>query len=105
MGWGLAAFGPQVPTEEDLDRGDFDIVDQLGRIDSPMLVCVAALEPVTPGAAAGEIVDALPEGIAQLGVVDAAGHFSWEAAPDRSWSVIMDFVSSVAGSGRDEALA
>ena len=60
-----------------------DIVDQLSRVDSPTLVSVGELDPVTPVAAAEEIVGALPEGIAQFEVVDEAGHFTWLDAPER----------------------
>ena len=38
-----------------------DIVDQLSRVDSPTLVSVGELDPVTPVAAAEEIVGALPK--------------------------------------------
>ena len=61
-----------------------DIVDQLGRVDSPTLVSVGELNPVTAIDAADEIVDALPEGVAQLEVVEGAGHFTWMDAPDVS---------------------
>ena len=46
-----------------------DVVDQLRRVDAPTLVSVGELDPVTPVAAAEEIVGALPEGIAQLEVI------------------------------------
>jgi hypothetical protein len=45
----------------DLMRG-FDVVGQLARVDCPTLVCVGELDPMTPVAAAREIVDALPSG-------------------------------------------
>ena len=57
----------------ELMRG-FDVLDQLARIECPTLVCVGELDPITPVAAAREIADALPEGIAQLAVVEDAGH-------------------------------
>jgi pimeloyl-ACP methyl ester carboxylesterase len=105
----FAAFGPHVPDEEQLVRGrqnlefnphgmelirGLDIVDQLGRVDAPTLVSVGRLDPVTPVAAAEEIVGALPEGIARLEVVDGAGHFTWLDAPDRYWPTIIEFVHS-----------
>ena len=67
----FAAFGPRLPDREQLGRrvgnpdiGEpgmellrrFDVVDQLGRIDCPTLVCVGDLDPVTPVDAASEIV-------------------------------------------------
>ena len=75
-----------------------DVVDQLGRVESPTLVCAGELDPVTPVGAAEEIVDALPEGIARLEVVAAAGHFTWMDAPDRYWPMLLDFVDRTAGS-------
>ena len=105
----FAAFGPHVPDEEQLVRGrqnlefnphgmelirGLDIVDQLGRVDAPTLVSVGRLDPVTPVAAAEEIVGALPDGIARLEVVDGAGHFTWLDAPDRYWPTIIEFIHS-----------
>jgi pimeloyl-ACP methyl ester carboxylesterase len=63
-----AAFGPHVPDEE--------------------------LDPVTPVAAAEEVVGALPEGLAQLEVIDGAGHWAWKDAPDRFWPMIVQFIRS-----------
>ena len=79
-----------------------NILDQLGRVASPTLVSVGALDPVTPVAAAKEIVDALPEGIARLAVLELAGHFTWKDAPERYWATLIDFVRSEAIPGRIE---
>jgi proline iminopeptidase len=75
----------------------FDVLDQLARIECPTLVCVGELDPITPVAAAREIADALPEGIAQLAIVEDAGHFTWKDAPDRYWPLLMDFVRTTTG--------
>jgi len=105
----FAAFGPRVPDTEqlarrigndDVDAGgerftEFDVVEQLSRIDCPTLVCVGSLDPVTPIDAAHEIVNALPRGIGQLRVIEGVGHFPWIDAPERYWPVIEDFVSQV----------
>ncbi len=103
----FAAFGIHVPNDAvrartpqnselnvhgmDLIRR-LDIVDQLGRIESPTLVSVGELDPVTPVDAAEEIMRALPGGIGQLDVVPGAGHFTWMDAPDRYWPSIIEFV-------------
>jgi pimeloyl-ACP methyl ester carboxylesterase len=112
-----AAFGPHRPAKEHIPKNlelnelgmdvvrRTDIVDQLGRVKSPTLVAVGELDPVTPVAAAEEIVEALPEGIAQLEIIDGAGHFTWMDAPDRFWPMIIDFVHSTAASERVEAQA
>lgn len=105
----FAAFGPQVPNKEqrvrprtnlelnplgmELTRRT-DIVHQLGRVESRTLVSVGEFDPVTPVAAAEEIVDALPEGIGQLEVIKGAGHWAWKDAPDRFWPIIIEFIES-----------
>ena len=96
----FALFGPRVPDEDELGRRirnpdvnvrgmellrAFDVVDQLASVDCATLVCVGDLDPVTPVGAAVEIVDALPEGLATLEVIEGAGHFAWKDAPDRYW--------------------
>jgi pimeloyl-ACP methyl ester carboxylesterase len=105
----FAAFGSRVPDEEQRARTPknlelnahgievirrLDIVDQIGCVDCPTLVSVGELDPVTPVAAAEEIVGALPEGIAQLDVIAGAGHFTWLDAPDRFWAMIIEFINS-----------
>jgi pimeloyl-ACP methyl ester carboxylesterase len=112
-----AAFGPHVPDEAqrarprknlELNRPGMefirrlDIVDQLSRVHVPTLVSVGELDPVTPVAAAEEIVGALPEGIAQLEVIDGAGHWAWKDAPDRFWPLIIDFIHSTTRRERAE---
>jgi pimeloyl-ACP methyl ester carboxylesterase len=111
----FAAFGLHVPDEErkartpqNLDLNShgmelirqLDVVDQLRRVDAPTLVSVGELDPVTPVAAAEEIVGALPEGIAQLEVIAGAGHFTWLDAPDRFWPTIIEFVHTPVGRER-----
>jgi len=111
----FAAFGLHVPDDEreahtpknlklnshgmELIRR-LDIVDQLSRVDSPTLVSVGELDPVTPVAAAEEIVGALPEGVAQLEVIAGAGHFTWLDAPDHFWPIIIEFLHSTIGRER-----
>jgi pimeloyl-ACP methyl ester carboxylesterase len=104
-------FGPWVPGEQEKARitvneelnahglglmRTFDVLDQLALVDCPTLVCVGELDPITPVAAAREIVEALPDGTARLEVIDGAGHFPWRDAPDRYWRLLTDFVSSSA---------
>jgi pimeloyl-ACP methyl ester carboxylesterase len=111
----FATFGLHVPDEErkartpqNLDLNSqgmelirqLDVVDQLRRVDAPTLVSVGEFDPVTPVAAAEEIVGALPEGIAQLEVIAGAGHFTWLDAPDRFWPTIIEFVHTTVGRER-----
>jgi pimeloyl-ACP methyl ester carboxylesterase len=105
-----AAFGPHVPDGDErgralknLDLGPpgmelvrrTEIVEQLRRIEAPTLVCVGERDPVTPVAAAREIVDAMRSGVARLEVIPGAGHWAWKDAPDRFWPMITEFLASV----------
>jgi proline iminopeptidase len=113
-----AAFGPHVPDNEQRTRPRknlelnapgmelvrrLDILDQLGRVDSPTVVSVGELDHVTPIAAAEEIVAALPEGIGRLEVVEGAGHWAWKDAPDRFWPMIVEFIHSTVARERLDA--
>ena len=105
--WNL--FGPWVPglqqrartivNEElnapglELMRG-FNVIDELARIDCSTLVSVGERDPITQEADAREIVHALPDGSAQLEVIEGAGHFPWKDVPDRYWPVLADFVAT-----------
>jgi len=108
-----AAFGPHLPDGDRHARVpknralnahgmelmlSLDIVDQLRRVDVPTLVSVGDLDPVTPIAAAEEIVAALPVAVPRLEVVQGAGHFTWLDAPDRFWPTIFEFVHDAASS-------
>jgi len=103
----FAAFGPNVPDEQALarrirnpavaERGmdlmrEFDVMDRLDLIDRPTLVCVGALDAVTPVPASRELAGALPQQIGRLEVIPEAGHFPWLDVPDRYWPVVEDFV-------------
>jgi len=103
----FAAFGPHLPNEErkaqtpqnlelnvhgmELIRR-LDIIDQLSAVDVPTLVSVGERDPVTPVSAAEEVVRAMPYGIAELDVVEGAGHFTWLDAPERYWPALIDVV-------------
>jgi pimeloyl-ACP methyl ester carboxylesterase len=103
----FAAFGPCVPSAEQLARRirnpqvgssgmecmrRLDAVAQLGRIACPTLVCVGALDPVTPLAASDEILAALPAGLGRLEVIEGAGHFPWLDCPELYWPMLRSFV-------------
>jgi proline iminopeptidase len=104
----FAAFGPHVPSEQELARrirnlelgaaaeGPFqrlDVVEDLARITCPTMVCVGRLDPVTPVPAAEEIVQALPPGTGRLQVIEQAGHFPWLDRPDLFWPLMTTFVA------------
>jgi pimeloyl-ACP methyl ester carboxylesterase len=73
----------------------FDVVDRLGVIECPTLVCCGELDPVTPPSAHQELADALRDGVGELVVLEDAGHFTWKDAPDRYWPVLNGFVASL----------
>lgn len=73
---------------------EFDVLDQLARIDCPTLVCVGELDPVTPVAVVSELVDALPAEHTRLEVLEGAGHFPWKDVPDSYWPLITEFVAA-----------
>ena len=52
---------------------------------------------MTPVGAADEIVAALPADVAQLEVIDGAGHWAWKDAPERYWPMIAAFIDRVTG--------
>jgi proline iminopeptidase len=72
----------------------FDVLDDLGRIECPTLVCVGDLDPITPVSAASEIARAMTPGRARLEVFAGAGHFTWRDAPDRYWPLLTEFVTA-----------
>lgn len=104
-------FGPWVPGDDERARTiahrelnahglelmqRFDVLDRMDRIECPTLVCVGELDPITPVAAAREMVDAMAPGRAQLEIVEGAGHFTWRDAPDRYWPLLTEFVNAAA---------
>jgi pimeloyl-ACP methyl ester carboxylesterase len=111
--WALvfAAFGPNVPTVDELARRvgnvelnahggrlmlQLDLLEALPRIASPTLVCVGDLDPLMFDAK-DEIVAGLRPGVGRLEIIEGAGHFPWLDAPDRCFDVIGDFAAEAAG--------
>jgi proline iminopeptidase len=107
----FASFGPGVPDEATMARrvghselGAYgmervravDLLDGLGGVQAATLVLVGTEDPVTPVAAAEEIVDAMPHGQVRLEVLPGAGHFPWLDQPDLLRAVLADFVTEVA---------
>jgi pimeloyl-ACP methyl ester carboxylesterase len=70
-----------------------DTTDEVPRIASPTLVAVGALDPITPVAAAMELMDLLPVGLGRLEIIEGAGHFPWLDRPERLWPVLTDAVA------------
>jgi len=111
----FAAFGPHVPSEEELARRiknpdvnrrggrllmELDLLAELPKITSPTLVCVGSLDPLM-ATAADEILHGLRPGLGRLEVIDGAGHFAWLDAPDGVFGAVSGFVEGLAVGGRD----
>jgi pimeloyl-ACP methyl ester carboxylesterase len=107
----FAAFGPVVPDQETLARRighpelgppgmdrvrEVDLVDLLAGVETPTLVVTGSEDPVTPVAAAEEVVAALPPGRARLEVLRGAGHFPWLDRPRELRSVLTGFLDASA---------
>ena len=107
----FAAFGPHIPDEDTMARRvghpelgphgmervrAVDLVDNLGGVETAILVVVGTEDPVTPVGAAQEIVEAMPPGRARLEVLPEAGHFPWLDQPERLRVVLADFVAGAA---------
>jgi proline iminopeptidase len=103
-------FGVRVPEDDERARTvvnrelnarggpllrEFDVLDDVGRIACPTLVCTGELDPVTPVSAARELAAALRGDLVRLEVIAGAGHFTWRDAPDRYWPLLIDFVVHV----------
>jgi pimeloyl-ACP methyl ester carboxylesterase len=80
----------------------FDFVDQLDRVDCPVLVCVGELDPATPVAASRDRRCAARWKRAARGGW-GAGHFIWKDNPDRYWPIVTDFVTAAVGMEPREA--
>lgn len=104
------AFGPWVPGDDEYARTivneelnvyglelmqRYDMVEQLGAIKCPTLVCGGDLDPVTPPSAHHEIADALREGVGRLVLIEDAGHWTWNDVPELYWPLLTEFVLGV----------
>ena len=78
----------------------FDARHQLGAISCPTLVCTGERDPVTCPVAAGELMSALPHGVARLEILQGTGHFPWKDDPERYWPMLADFIVTVGSAGR-----
>ena len=111
----FAAFGPRVPSDEELARRiknpevnrrggqllmELDLLPDLPKITSPTLVCVGSKDPLM-ATAADEILDGLRPGIGRLEMIEGAGHFSWLDAPEATFGAIARFVEDLSVGSRD----
>ncbi|MEV5827619.1 alpha/beta hydrolase [Spirillospora sp. NPDC052242] len=68
----------------------------LGDVRSPVLVVMGTLDPdwADPRAEGAAIVDALPSGLGRLEMIEGAGHYPHDQFPDRTASLVLDFLRS-----------
>ena len=106
----FAAFGPRVPSEEELARRikNPEVNRRGGQLLMELDLLAGSSEDRQPDArlrglpkdplmatAADEILDGLRAGIGRLEVIDGAGHFPWLDTPDRTFEVVGDFVEGL----------
>jgi pimeloyl-ACP methyl ester carboxylesterase len=73
---------------------EMDLRAGLGRVNVPTLVLAGGRDPITPVAAAEEIVASLSGCDVTLEVFDDAAHFIQLSEPERFFSVLRDFIVS-----------
>jgi pimeloyl-ACP methyl ester carboxylesterase len=69
---------------------------ELSRVRCPTLVVVGEHDPLVPVSLGGEIVEAIPDELAQLHVVSDAAHDVFADNPKRSYACIRDFITGLA---------
>jgi pimeloyl-ACP methyl ester carboxylesterase len=72
---------------------EMDLRAGLGRVNVPTLVLAGGKDPITPVAAAEEIVASLSGRDVTLEVFDDAAHFIQLSEPERFFSVLRDFIA------------
>jgi proline iminopeptidase len=105
----LAAYSPRPVDPDEITRcilnldllkgfdGEMEMDQRpgLASVHVPTLVLAGALDPITPPAAAEEIVAALPPG-ATYTVFEKSGHFIHDTEPDAFFSTLEAFVAVTA---------
>ena len=72
-----------------------DAGEQLGNVRCPVLVVVGTLDPdwADPYAEGSAIVEALPDGLGHLEMMEGAGHYPQDQFPDQLVSLILTFLA------------
>lgn len=73
-----------------------DAGDQLGNIQCPALVIMGSLDPdwAEPRAEGEAIVAGMPNGLAELTVIDGAGHYPHTQYPDETVAMVLPFLKA-----------
>ncbi len=81
----------RMATSAPLDAGA-----QLANVRCPALIVVGSLDPdwADPRAEAEAVVAAMPTGLAELGVIDGAGHYPHTQFPDETVALLLPFLEA-----------
>lgn len=75
------------------EQRSMDMRSDLGRIACPTLVTAGGLDPITPVACSRAIAAALPDGLGELEVFEAAGHGVHRDEPERAEASLRRFLT------------
>jgi len=78
----------------DGEQRTLDLLGGLANVRCPTLVLAGGLDPITPPTCARAIYDALPSGLAELDIFEAAGHGVHRDEPDHAEAVMRRFLGS-----------
>jgi proline iminopeptidase len=75
---------------------DMDLTAGLAAVQCPTLVLAGALDPITPPAAAEEIVASLPDGVGSLEMFEQSAHFILDTEPEPFFAALRSFITESA---------
>jgi proline iminopeptidase len=75
------------------EQRSMDLLTPLAAVRCPTLVMAGGVDPITPVACAEAIMAALPAGLAELVVFEAAGHGIYRDEPERGEAVLRKFLA------------
>ena len=73
---------------------EMDLTPALAAVRCPTLVLAGGLDPITPPAAAEEIVASLPDGVGRLELFEQSGHFIQETEPEPFFAALRSFITA-----------
>lgn len=79
------------------ERLTLDVLDDLSRIRCPTLVLAGELDPVCPAATQQALVDHLPPHLVRFELMADCGHGTYRDQPERTMTVLRDFLSDETG--------
>jgi proline iminopeptidase len=75
------------------EQRGMDLLAPLSAVRCPTLVMAGGVDPITPLVCAEAIMAALPKGLAELVVFEAAGHGIYRDEPERAEAVLRRFLA------------